>query len=74
MSGELQGQGKARWKVCSLCKKDIPYGAEYYLCSVSTCKNKNLGLVFCSYSCWDGHKGMARHRSAWAEEETAPAA
>ena len=61
------------WKVCSLCKKNIAFGATYYTCSVSTCKNKNLGLVFCSYGCWDGHKGMAKHRDAWAEEEIAPA-
>lgn len=60
------------WKKCSTCKKPIPFGATYYTCSVSTCKNKLLGIVFCSYLCWDGHLGFARHREAWAEEATAP--
>lgn len=61
------------WKKCSTCKKDIPFRALYYTCSVSTCKNAKLGIVFCSVLCWDGHLGFARHRSAYAEEESAPA-
>ncbi len=64
--------GRTAWKKCSTCKKDIPFGAKYYTCSVSTCRNKKVGLVFCSSLCWDGHLGFGRHREAWAEEETAP--
>jgi len=73
MSDSAPAQG---WKKCSTCKKEIPFRALYYTCSVSTCKNSRLGMVFCSVMCWDGHLGFARHRSgtAYAEEENAPAA
>ena len=60
------------WKRCSSCKKDIPFNAQYYLCSVSTCRHKRTGLRFCSVPCWDAHLGYANHRSAYAEEATAP--
>lgn len=60
------------WKLCSLCKKKIGYKKEFYTCSVSSCKSKKIGLIFCSYACWDGHRGMAKHRDAWAEEEISP--
>ena len=60
------------WKKCSGCKKEIPYHAAYYLCSVSTCRGERTGFVFCSVSCWDSHLGYARHREAYAEEERAP--
>lgn len=60
------------WKRCSICKKDIRFGATYYVCNVSTCNRKRTGLTFCSVECWDGHLGMARHRESWAEERTAP--
>lgn len=55
-----------------MCKKDIPFRAKYYLCSVSTCRGKRKGLVFCSPVCWDGHLGFARHRESYAEEALAP--
>lgn len=60
------------WKPCNICKKPIAFRAAYYLCSVSTCRAKRTGLVFCSVSCYDGHLGFARHRSSYCEEEVAP--
>lgn len=60
------------WKTCSSCKKDIPYRASYYVCSVSTCNRKRTGYAFCSVDCWDAHVPMMNHREAWAEERTAP--
>ncbi len=63
---------KSCWKRCSTCKKEIPFGGIYHLCSVSTCRRKTTGLVFCSVSCWDAHLGFANHRSSYAEEATAP--
>ena len=61
------------WRRCSSCKSGIPLGAAYWTCSVSTCNRKRTGLVFCDVSCWDAHLPVARHREAWAEEQTAPA-
>lgn len=58
---------------CSTCKKPILYGGRYYKCSVSTCNRRPTALYFCSVPCWDAHVPDARHRDAWAEEETAPA-
>lgn len=63
---------KTTWKSCSTCKKEIPFGGRYYLCSVSTCRRKATGLIFCRVSCWDAHLGFAKHRSSYAEEATAP--
>lgn len=60
------------WKNCSSCKREIPYGGNYYQCSVSTCKNPRTGMSFCSVECWDAHLGYANHREAWAEEAKAP--
>jgi hypothetical protein len=60
------------WKKCSICKREIAYGAEYQVCSVSTCNRKRTGLVFCTVDCWDAHLGPARHKNAWAEDRTAP--
>jgi histone H3/H4 len=60
------------WKVCSTCKKPIEFGAEHYLCSVSTCNRARTGLFFCSVGCWDAHVPMMRHRDAWAEQAQAP--
>jgi len=60
------------WKKCSICKKDILQGADYYLCSVSTCRSKRKGFTFCSINCWDAHLGFANHREAYAEEAKAP--
>jgi hypothetical protein len=60
------------WKRCSTCKKEIAFGATYYVCSVSTCNRKRTGLTFCSVDCWDQHLPIARHREAGAVEEKAP--
>ena len=60
------------WRRCSSCKSDIGFGTIYQVCSVSTCNRKRTGLVFCSYSCWDVHLPIARHREAWAVEATSP--
>lgn len=63
----------AYFRHCSTCKTAIPYGGRYYKCSVSTCNRRPTALYFCSVPCWDAHVPDARHRDAWAEEETAPA-
>ncbi len=56
------------WRKCSICKKDIPLGGIYQVCSISSCRKS----VFCSVTCWDVHNGVMGHKSAWAEEEVAP--
>jgi hypothetical protein len=61
-----------QWARCSACKGPIALGAPYFTCSVSTCNRKRTGLVFCSVSCWEVHLPIARHREAWADEQTAP--
>jgi histone H3/H4 len=60
------------WKVCSSCKKELPFESQYYLCSVSTCQRKRTGLYFCSPACFEAHLPMMRHRDAWAEVAKAP--
>ena len=60
------------WRKCSSCKKEISFGADYYQCSVSTCKHPRTGFQFCSVECWDAHLGFVFHRDAWAEEAKAP--
>ena len=62
------------WKRCSSCKKVLPFGQLYFVCSVSTCNRKRTGMFFCSVECWEEHLPIARHREAWAVEETAPTA
>lgn len=62
----------AAWRHCSICKKDLAFGQGYYACSVSTCNRPRTGLFFCSVPCWDAHLPEARHREAWAVQETAP--
>jgi len=57
---------------CSACRKDIPFQAVYWVCSVSTCNRERTRLVFCSVACWDSHLSTIRHREAWAVEERAP--
>ena len=61
-----------QWRRCSACKKAIALGAAYWTCNVSTCNRKRTGLVFCSVSCWEVHLPSAKHREAWAVEQTAP--
>lgn len=60
------------WKKCSSCKKPIPFGGKYWVCNVSTCNTKRLGLAFCSVPCWDVHVPMVRHRDSWSIEKIAP--
>lgn len=60
------------WKKCSSCKKPIEFGSKYYVCSVSTCNSQRTGYVFCSIVCFENHLPSARHRDAFAVEETAP--
>jgi hypothetical protein len=60
------------WRNCNICKQGIAFGAEYYLCNVSTCNRKRMGLFFCSLGCFEAHVPMERHRDAWAELERAP--
>src|ERR1051325_9089977 len=61
-----------QFKLCSTCRKPIPFGASYYQCSVSTCQRAKTALFFCSVECWDAHLPMMRHREAWAERVKAP--
>jgi hypothetical protein len=63
---------ESAFKLCSTCKKPIPFGAPYFQCSVSTCNRARIGLFFCTVECWDAHLPMMRHREAWAEKVTAP--
>jgi hypothetical protein len=60
------------WRRCSACKNPIALGAQYYICSVSTCQHKRTGLAFCSVECWEVHLPGANHREAWALDRTAP--
>ncbi len=60
------------WRKCSSCKKPIAFGADYYVCNVSTCNRGSKGFVFCTVSCWDAHLGIVRHRESWAEDAKAP--
>jgi histone H3/H4 len=71
MSEQIPSQ-KSFWRKCSSCRKEIPYGANYYRCSVSTCQHERSGFRFCSVTCWDVHLGYTFHRSAFAEEAKAP--
>lgn len=61
-----------QWRRCSACKKPLALGADYWVCSVSTCNKKRTGLAFCTVSCWEVHLPVANHREAWAEERVAP--
>ena len=65
-------EGTRVWRRCSSCKQEIACGATYWTCSVSTCNRKRTALAFCTVSCWDAHLPVAKHREAWAEEQTAP--
>jgi hypothetical protein len=60
------------WMVCSACRKSIGFGAQHWVCSVSTCNRQRTRLVFCSVGCWDSHLSVLRHRDAWAVEARAP--
>ena len=60
------------FKLCSSCKKPIGFQQDYFVCSVSTCNRKRMGLFFCSLPCWEAHVPMMRHRDAWAEQTRSP--
>jgi hypothetical protein len=62
------------WRLCSACKKEIPLGGVYQVCSVSTCRQKRTNYVFCSVECWDKHVPVERHRGddVGAIEKRAP--
>ena len=62
----------SQWKRCSACKEPIAYGADYWVCNVSTCNRKRTGLVFCSVECWDTHLGVVYHRDSYALERRSP--
>src|SRR5690606_26309649 len=65
-------QVRSFWKHCSTCKAEIPFGARYQACNVSTCNRGNTALAFCSVECWDAHVPLLRHRDAWSVEQRAP--
>jgi hypothetical protein len=66
-------EGGDQWRRCSSCKKPIAFGADYYVCNVSTCtRGGSKGFVFCTVSCWDAHLGIVRHRESWAVDAKAP--
>ena len=60
------------WRLCTTCRKELPFSQMYWVCSVSTCNRKKMPLTFCSVACWDAHLPTMRHRDAWAEERRAP--
>jgi hypothetical protein len=60
------------FRLCSSCKKELPFERPYYVCSVSTCNRKRMALTFCSLPCFEAHVPTVRHREAWAEERRAP--
>ena len=60
------------WMKCTECRTEIPYGAVYWECSVSTCNRSRMPLYFCSVVCWDSHLSTVRHRDAYAVEVVAP--
>lgn len=60
------------WMKCTECRTEIPYGATYWQCSVSTCNRSRMPLYFCSVVCWDSHLSTVRHRDAYAVDVKAP--
>lgn len=68
----MENQNPTLWRKCSTCKKPISFGAKYFVCSVSTCNGQRTGYVFCSVGCFESHLPGARHKDAFAVEETAP--
>lgn len=62
-----------QWRRCSACKEPITYGADYWVCNVSTCNQKRTGLAFCTVRCWEIHLPGVNHRESWAVERVAPA-
>ena len=60
------------FRLCSSCRRPLPFGARYYTCSVSTCSRGKHAYTFCSVPCFQAHVPTLRHRDAWAEQQTAP--
>lgn len=60
------------WRKCNICKKTIHYKSKYWVCNVSTCNRKRVGLVFCDVACWDAHLPSMNHRESWAEDRVSP--
>jgi hypothetical protein len=63
---------RTHFRLCSSCKRELPFEGKYFTCSVSTCNRKRTGLTFCSLPCFEAHVPIVRHREAWAEEQRAP--
>jgi hypothetical protein len=63
---------RSYFRLCSSCKKELPFGSAFYRCSVSTCNRARMPLTFCSVACFEAHVPVVRHREAWAEEDIAP--
>jgi len=62
----------APWQRCSICGKPISFGGRYYVCSVSSCNQKQRTYRFCTPDCWDAHVADRNHRNAECIEEQAP--
>ncbi len=60
------------WRRCSNCKKEIPFGSKYSLCSVASCTKVRAPTQFCSPDCWAVHNEIENHKDAWAVEQVAP--
>jgi histone H3/H4 len=63
---------EAFWRRCSNCKSPIPFGARYWMCSVSSCSKVRAPTQFCKPDCWAVHEEVAFHKNAWAVENKAP--
>lgn len=63
---------RSYFRLCSSCKKELPFAGTFYRCSVSTCNRARMPLTFCSVACFEAHVPVVRHREAWAEEDIAP--
>lgn len=72
MSSPESTSEPTHFRLCSSCKRTLPFGERYYTCSVSTCNRSKMTLTFCSVSCFQAHVPVVRHREAWAEEKRAP--
>ncbi len=60
------------WRKCIVCKSEISYSSKYYKCSISSCDKKRSPAQFCSVECWDVHRSIMSHKSAWAEDFMSP--
>ncbi len=65
-------ENQSYWRKCIVCKKPINFSTKYYKCSVTSCDKKRSPAQFCSVECWDVHRSIMSHKSAWAEEFHSP--